>query len=111
MAYIDIKAKAISLGTGYLTGGLLDDIDSNFVQAKNNIDDNHNFQFSNSDLVANILTVNLPFSTSYPKPTLRRPDGTYEDPYAIMTRVSDTQVTFDFGGAIQTGTWYGQIIK
>jgi len=111
MAYIDILAKAISVGTGYLTGGLLADLDSNFAQAKNNVDDNYNFQFTNASLTAGVLTVNLPFSTSYPKPSLRRPDGTYEDAYAIMTRVSDTQLTFDFGGAIQTGTWNGQIIK
>jgi len=111
MAYIDILTKAISEGTNYKTADLLADLDSNFAQAKNNVDDNYNFQFTTASLVAGILTVNLPFSTSYPKPSLRRPDGTYENAYAIMTRVSDTQLTFDFGGAIQAGTWDGQIIK
>lgn len=111
MAYIDLIAKATALGLGYLTNGLLTDIDSNFTQAKNNIDDNHDFTFTTASLSSGVLTINLPFSTTHPKPYLRRPDGTYENALDIMTRITDTQVTFDFGGAIQAGTWIGQIIK
>ena len=111
MAYIDILAKATSLGTAYKTADLLADIDSNFAQAKNNIDDNYNFTFTNSNLVLGVLTVGLPFSTTQPKPYIRRPDGKYENAIDIMTRVSDVQITFDFGGAIDSGTWVGQIIK
>ena len=111
MSFIGLLAKAIAQGTNYKTADLLTDLDTNFGQAKNSTTDDHTFNFTNANLVSGVLTVNLPFTTNYPKPLIRRPDGTYENAIDIMTRVTSSQVTFDFGGAIQAGTWEGQITK
>jgi len=108
MAFIDLENEAISQGTNYKTQGLLQDIDSNFAQLNNAINP-HTFQFTTSNLVAGVLSINHVLNTQYPIATLIRPDGTFEDAEAIMTRVDADNVTFDFGGAIQTGTWNGLI--
>ena len=111
MAYIDLEAKAIAEGTNYKTQDLLQDIDSNFDQAKNTADSVYQFTFTNSNLVAGVLTITHSLDTNYPSPLLRRPDGTYENAIAIMTYITSNQVIFDFGGVIDTGTWIGQIEK
>ena len=108
MAFIDLENRAITLGTNYKTQDLLQDIDSNFTQLNNSIN-SYTFQFTNANLVSGVLSINHALNTQYPIAQLRRPDGTYESVEAIMNYVDTDNVTFDFGGAIQTGTWYGLI--
>lgn len=108
MAFIDLENEAQTQGTNYKTRDLLQDIDSNFLQLNNSIN-NYTFQFTNANLVSGVLSVNHALNTQYPLATIIRPDGTYENAEAIMTRVDADNVTFDFGGAIQTGTWNGLI--
>jgi len=109
MSYIDLEAKAEAQGTNYKTRDLLQDIDSNFGQAQNISDSVHTFNFSNSDLIGGVLTLTHDLDTAYPKPLIRRPDGTYEDALKIMTYITSNRVSFDFNGAITSGTWVGQI--
>ena len=108
MSFIDIKTKAVALGTNYKTSGLLDDLVFNFTQL-DSIINSYPFQFNNTNLVSGVLTVTHGKNTAYPIPLIRRPDGTYEDAMAIMTWVDVNTVTFDFGGSIATGTWIGLI--
>lgn len=108
MAFIDLENEADTLGTNYKTRDLLQDIDSNFTQLNNTINP-YTFQFSNTNLVAGVLSINHSLNTQFPIPTLIRPDGTYENAESIITKVDADNVTFDFGGAIQTGTWNGLI--
>jgi hypothetical protein len=109
MAYTNLYNEAVSQGTNYKTANLLQDIDSNFGEAFNTTDETYSGTFTNSNLSSGVLTVTHNLNTGFPKPVIRRPDGTYEEPISIMTHVSDNQVTFDFGGSIATGTWYIQI--
>lgn len=111
MAYTNLYNKAVSEGTNYQTGDLLQDIDTNFGQAYNNTDNTYTSVFANSNLISGVLTVTHGLSTGYPKPTMRRPDGTYENALDIMTYITDNQVSFDFSGAITTGNWYLEIKK
>jgi len=109
MAYPDFETKYT--GGTYYTLDLLQDIDLALTEAYNINDNTYSGTFTNSNLVSGVLTVTHSLNTGFPKPTLRRPDGTYEDALSIMEWVSDNQVTFDFGGAIATGTWYLEIRK
>jgi hypothetical protein len=111
MAYINLENEAETQGTNYLTRDLLQDIDSNFAQATNNLTSVYNFQFTNANLISGVLTVNHNLDTAYPKASLRRPNGKYEEPTQIMTYINSNSVSFDFGGSIATGTWIGQISK
>ena len=111
MSYINLENKAESEGTNYLTRDLLQDIDSNFTQAVNNLTSVYDFQFTSTNLVSGVLTINHNLDTAYPKPLIRRPDGTYEEVTQIMTYVNSNTITLDFGGSIASGTWIGQINK
>jgi hypothetical protein len=111
MAYIDLENKAETQGTNYKTRDLLQDIDSNFAQAVNNLTSVYNFQFTNANLVSGVLTINHNLDTAYPKALIRRPDGSYEEVTQIMNYVTSNQIALDFGGSIETGTWIGQISK
>lgn len=108
MAFIDLENEAQTQGTNYKTRDLLQDVDSNFAQLVNVINP-YTFQFTTANLVGGVLTINHALNTQFPIPTLIRPDGTYEDAEAIMTRTDADNVSFDFGGAIQAGTWSGLI--
>lgn len=108
MTFIDLENRMDTQGTNYKTRGLLQDIDDNFKQLQNAIN-NYTFQFTTSNLAAGVLSITHALNTQYPIATLIRPDGTYEDAEAIMTKIDADNVTFDFGGAIQTGTWNGLI--
>lgn len=108
MAFIDLEGAAISQGTNYITRDLLQDIDSNFTQLNKSIS-NYTFQFTTSNLTAGVLSINHALNTQFPLPTLIRPDGTFENAEAIMTKIDADNITFDFGGSIQTGTWSGLI--
>ena len=109
MAFKILYTEAVSLGINYQTGDLLNDIDSNFAQCYNTNENSYSSTFTNASLSSGILTVTHGLNTGFPKPVMRRPDGTYEDATAIMTYVSANQVTFDFSGAIAAGTWYLEI--
>ena len=111
MSFTNLENKAENEGTNYLTRNLLRDIDANFQQAKNITDSVYNFQFSNSNLISGVLTINHNLDTAYPKPLIRRPDGSYEEVTQIATYVNSNTITLDFGGSIDSGTWIGQISK
>lgn len=111
MSYINLENQADTLGVSYITRDLLQDIDSNFGQSYNITDQTYTGTFTNSNLVSGILTVTHNLNTGFPKVMIRRPDGTYENAIAIMTYQSVNQVTFDFAGAIESGTWNIQIRK
>lgn len=111
MSYINLENKAETEGANYKTRDLLQDIDSNFQEARNTTDNEYTFEFNNSNLVSDILTITHGLNTNYPDPLIRRPDGTYEDALSIMQYQNSNQVTFNFGGDIESGTWIGKIIK
>lgn len=109
MAYTGFETKYT--GGIYQTLDLLQDLDSSFAQAYNTTGNTYSGTFTNSNLVSGVLTVTHGLNTGFPKPVIRRPDGTYEDPIEIMTYVTANQVTFDFGGSIASGTWNIEIRK
>jgi hypothetical protein len=105
MALVILEDRMDALGVAYTTRILLQDIDSNFAQVQLTGGASYNGSFQNSDLVAGVLSVNHGLNTTFPKPLIRRPDGTYEDALSIMTYTDVNNVTFDFGGSIAAGTW------
>jgi hypothetical protein len=67
------------------------------------------FTFENSNLVAGVLAVNHDLNTEFPKLTLKRPDGTFEETTNIMVYVDENNINLDFGGDIEAGTWNGLV--
>ena len=67
------------------------------------------FTFENADLVSGVLSVPHNLNTGFPKVTLRRPDGTFEEPTQIMVYIDANNINLDFGGPIAAGTWNGLV--
>lgn len=67
------------------------------------------FTFDNSDLTSGVLPVTHNLDTEFPKLTLKRPNGTFEESTQIMVYVDTNNVNLDFGGDIDSGTWSGLI--
>lgn len=70
------------------------------------------FTFENSDLVNGVLPTSFTthnLNTEYPKLTLRRPNGTFEESTQIMKYIDVNTIQLDFGGPITLGAWNGLI--
>jgi hypothetical protein len=70
------------------------------------------FSFDNSDLVNGVLPTsftNHELNTEFPKLTLKRPNGGFEEVTQIMVYVDEDTIQLDFGGVIDAGTWNGLI--
>ena len=72
------------------------------------------FTFEDSDLVAGVLPTSFTthnLDTEFPKLTLKRPNGKFEETTQIMSYIDANTIQLDFGGPISSGTWEGLITK
>lgn len=67
------------------------------------------FTFENADLTGGVLEVEHNLDTEYPKLTLKRPDGKFEETTQIMVYIDSNNIQLDFGGPISAGTWNGLV--
>ena len=72
----------------------------------------YTFAFESSDLIDGVLPTSFTthsLNTEFPKLTLKRPNGRFEEVTQIMNFIDVNTIQLDFGGEINDGTWNGLI--